>query len=486
MRTWLTDTIHSSWRITAGALGLLIGVAAAPRLPLICASVSWLLAGLVLIGLALARSYRWLCVTALVGGLLCGAWRGTSELRALTAYRPYYDTIVQVSGVLRDDASYGAHGDLRFELQTVHINNGPAVAGRIWVSSTRNIAVKRGDTIVVHGLLAHGFGTLPASMYRATIVRIERPHPGDVARVFRDWFAAGVHKAIPEPEASLGLGYLTGQRSSLPAELDGQLRVVGLTHAVVASGYNLTILVTFARNSLAFASKYAATLLAAIMVLLFMAITGFSPSMTRAGLVSGIGLSTWYYGRTIHPLVLLIFAAAVTVGIQPAYAWGDIGWCLSFTAFAGVIIVAPLLRRYFWEEGHDPPMLPALIIETIAAQMATLPIILHVFGQLAIYALPANLLVLPLVPLTMVATFLAGVSGLAVPEVAPWVGWPAEALLHYMIWIIGRIAELPGAQKTVSIGWTELLLLYALLAGGCMYLWRKTGLDFRGKPSKKS
>ncbi len=72
-----------------------------------------------------------------------------------------------------------------------------------------------------------------------------------------------------------------------------------------------------------------------------------SPSMSRAGLVAGLSLLAWYYGRRIHPLVLLPLAMAITVMVQPSYAWGDLGWQLSFAAFAGVLIGAPLIQAYF-------------------------------------------------------------------------------------------------------------------------------------------
>ena len=53
-----------------------------------------------------------------------------------------------------------------------------------------------------------------------TFMRVQRPQPGDVALHVRDWFANLIRQAIPDPESSLGIGYLVGQRRSLPAELD--------------------------------------------------------------------------------------------------------------------------------------------------------------------------------------------------------------------------------------------------------------------------
>jgi competence protein ComEC len=480
MHTRLTRRLHISWHIAASSIGLLIGTATAPLLPDVFAQGIWIMLAGLAAGCAAWRRYGWLLLVAGVAGFCIGAWRGTNGRIELRVYQPYYGHTMRVEGVLHEDASYGLHGDQRLVLQAIHLGNSPVLAGEIWISTAGKADIKRGDTVVVQGRLDQGFGTLAASMYRATIIAIRRPHPGDMARRFRDWFATGIRRAVPEPQASLGIGYLTGQRSTLPAELDEQLRVVGLTHAVVASGYNLTILVSFARSILVQISKYVATISAAGMVVLFIMITGLSPSMTRAGLVAGIGLLTWYYGRTVHPVVLLSFAMAVTVWVRPAYAWGDLGWCLSFAAFAGVLLLAPLITRYLWAKGHDPPVLLRLIVETVAASATTLPIILYAFGQFPSYALPANLLVLPLVPLTMACTFAGGIVGLAAPGFAPIAGWPATIILRYMTWIVGYIANLPGAQKEIKFGIAQLVASYASLSLLSIYMWRKTRLDFRG------
>jgi competence protein ComEC len=316
-------------------------------------------------------------------------------------------------------------------------------------------------------------------MTQARLINIRDPPSPDYALGVRDWFASGIRAAIPDPQAALGAGYLVGQRSTLPAELDEQLKAVGLTHAVVASGYNLTILVGFARSSLLRYSKYLATLASIAMIVSFMLITGLSPSMTRAGLVTGLSLGAWYFGRTIHPFVLLPFAAAITLLVDPTYIWGDLGWYLSFGSFVGLVVVAPLLKRYFWPEEAADNTIRGIFLETTSAQLATLPIILYSFGQFSAYSLVANMLVLPFVPLTMLLTFGAGIAGLAAPALATWFGLPASAVLNYMITVIGWVAGWPGALHEFSFGVPALIAGYGLLALALVTLWRRTGYSFK-------
>jgi competence protein ComEC len=269
------------------------------------------------------------------------------------------------------------------------------------------------------------------------------------------------------------MGYLLGQRRALPADLAAALVVTGLTHVVVASGYNLTILVRLARRLFVNVSKYLATLSSVMMILGFMAVTGASPSMTRAGLVSGLSLAAWYYGRRFHPLVLLPFAAAVTVLIDTTYAWNDLGWQLSFAAFAGVMVLAPLLQRYFFGD-KKPGIIRQILGETISASIMTLPILILAFGQFSNVALMTNLLILPLVPLAMLLTFITGIGAIVLPGAASIIGAPAEWLLGYMIGVIHYFAGLPWAQTILSIQPWMVAVAYTIIALVCIYLWRAT------------
>ena len=110
--------------------------------------------------------------------------------------------------------------------------------------------------------------------------------------------------ALPEPNASFGLGILVGQRNNLPTELYQQMIMVGLVHIVAVSGYNLTILVR-AVGRLKLFSKYQQLILSLLVIAAFLLVTGFSASIVRAAIVSTLGLIAWFYGRKPQPIVIL-------------------------------------------------------------------------------------------------------------------------------------------------------------------------------------
>lgn len=422
------------------------------------------------------KRFYYLVPLLFLSGFMFGMCRGSMIQSGLGAFRPLYGKIAVIKGSVKDDVDVNPSGQLTVRLNMLSFGE-KLLPGVLWLTTSGG-DIKRGDILVVKGQLQEGFGNYAGVIYRANIESVIHPEPGDVARQVRDWFADGVRRAMPDPEASLGIGYLVGQRRALPADLVVALQIVGLTHIVVASGYNLTILVRLSRRMFVKVSKYLSVLSSGAMIVAFVAITGMSPSMTRAGLVSGLSLLAWYYGRKFHPIVILLLAVAITVIVDPSYAWGDLGWQLSFAAFAGVMIVAPLAQRYLFGD-KKPGAIGQILGETVSAQLVTAPIIIMSFGQLSNVAIISNLLVLPFVPLAMLLTFIAGLGGLIIPMWAPIIGLPAKWLLAYMIGVIDNLATLPWAVSVVNISWLVFAGCYLVIVVACIYMWRVTGYSLR-------
>lgn len=436
---WLRSRVHPTWHVSAIALGFVAGVALA--LVWYTPHITVVIAGVIFAGLALWRQRRMLLAMAFIGGSLLGLARGSYALGDLAVYQQYYGKSVTVVGTVADDISMQSRG-AHISLRAVSVD-GHTMPSSIFATVKGADNAQRSDKVTMTGVMDTGF-----SGYAATIIgdatRVERPTPGDVPLAVRDGFASNIRNAIDEPAASLGIGYLLGQKSALPNDLVEALKIAGLTHVVVASGYNLTILVRIGRRLFAKVSKYLAMLSGVILIVGFISMTGLSPSMTRAGLVAGLGLWAWYFGRNFHPVTLLGIAAATTVVINPSYVWGDLGWLLSFAAFAGVMIIAPIVTAYFF--GEDAiPFIGQLLIETVAAQVATLPIMILAFQQLSVIAPLANLLILPLIPLIMLLVAIAGGLEIVLPPLGSAVGWVCEQLLNLQIVIVHWCANIPWA-----------------------------------------
>jgi competence protein ComEC len=272
-----------------------------------------------------------------------------------------------------------------------------------------------------------------------------------------------MQSALPEPLASFAMGLLIGQRATLPDNVKQDLLMVGLTHIIAVSGYNLTIMLEASRGLFGKASKRLATLGAFALIGMFLLLAGSSASIIRAAIVSMLSIIASYYGRSFKPLGLILLAAAITVWANPVYLWSDVSWYLSFLAFYGVMVLAPALGARL-RPGRELPLPAAVALESICAEVMTLPYVLHVFGQMSLIGLPANVLVVTLVPLAMLLSTIAGLSGMLAPSLAGWLAWPAKLLLTYMLDVAHLLSRVPHIfLQNLVFGTGQMLLLYALI-----------------------
>lgn len=475
---WLRTKIHPTWQLTAACAGLVAGAALA-QVWTGFAWWLWIVLGVLLVGLALWKSRRGLLLAATLGGLLVGLCRGGVDQSLLGHYEPYFGTAVTLHATVDDDPVLAGSGTYALHLTHLVIEGTPQLGTVYATVGSDGAGLRRSDTVELSGTLRVGFGNFAGTMYRAVLVDASRPTPGDVALEVRDAFAGKVREAVDEPQASLGVGFLLGQKSALPSDLVDALQVAGLTHIVVASGYNLMILVRLSRRAFEKRSRYQAVLASGGLIVGFIAMTGMTPSMTRAGLVAALGLMAWYVGRKFHPVTLLVFAAAVTVMAEPGNVWGNVGWLLSFAAFAGVMLVAPILTAYLFGK-ENVPFLAQLLIETSSAQLVTLPIVAAVFGNVSVIALLANILIVPLIPFTMLLVFLTGLVGFVLPILQPIIAWPTQAILDLIVRVVEWCAALPGAQVEWRVGAVTVSVLYTLIIIGCGYMKWRARYQLRG------
>jgi competence protein ComEC len=448
-----------------------------PRTLLVCLASMAFCAGLIVAQHARLTSWVWLWVLGMMvaltiwrrtlpalllllllfGGL--GCQRGSVVQRQLQVYPAYAKRKVIIVAQANIDAVYGKNSQLTFTADHARLV-GPVNAslpGQITISGFGVPMVFRGDTVQVNGSLYPTRGNSQASVSYADIAVLH--HGSSWLDSFRRRFAAGMYSALPEPAASFGLGLLIGQRNTLPDDVTQTLLVVGLTHVIAVSGYNLTIVVHAVRRLLGERSKFQITALCLALMLIFVLITGSSPSIVRAAIISVLSLLAWYYGRALQPLPLLLVAGAVSVAANPLYIWGNVSWYLSFLAFFGVLVIGPLVTAKLYH-GREPPVVVQIVIESIAAEAMTVPYILYIFGQMSLVSLPANVLVVALVPLAMLLCLIAGLAGMLVPAVAGWVAWPAVLLLTYMLDAAQLLSRVPHAFVT-NVGFPLLLLCMA-------------------------
>lgn len=416
-------------------------------------------------------------VPALIGvvilGFVLGWIRGQVFLSTTNGYK-YIDGKHIVANVqVESDAIYDDKKMLSFDASHLHVVRPVEMdlPGSILIAGFGEPAIYKGDLLNIEGKIFRSRGRHQMRMSFADIEVIGR-NESTIDNTRRE-FAAGMETALPEPLSSFGLGLLIGQRNNLPRPVSDQLAAVGLTHIIAVSGYNLTIIMRAIRRLLSKRSKYQTAVISLLLMTMFLLATGFSASIVRASIVSGLSLMAWYYGRTIRPVLVIVLAAALTAGWNPFYLWSDIGWYLSFLAFYGVIVLAPqVTKRIFGNK--QPRNITAIFTECVCALIMTVPLVMFIFHQVSIVALIANLLIVPLVPIGMLLALVAGISGMVVPILSGVVAMPARVLLTYMLDLVHIMSRIPHALVQVKLSLHSVLFLYACIALTSVIMWQTT------------
>jgi competence protein ComEC len=280
-------------------------------------------------------------------------------------------------------------------------------------------------------------------------------------------------RALPEPQAGLADGILIGLRDRVDRDLAAAFTRAGVSHIVAISGWNIAIVAATVAAILGArvgsGPRIAITLAAIVGYTL---VAGASPSVSRAALMAAIGLTARAGGRSSSALAALGWAVVGLLLIDPGTV-ADPGFALSSLATAGLIAWAtPLSNRLAHLRGINlPGWLAESLAISLAAEGATLPIVLLTFGRLAIVAPIANLVIVPLVPPAMAAGALALGAGwlgaLGLPEpIVVILGLPAWALLGLMIALVRLAASLPFASLTLGPPWNLGAALIAAAAIG--------------------
>ena len=114
----------------------------------------------------------------------------------------------------------------------------------------------------------------------------------------------------------------------------------------------------------------------------------------------------------------------------------------------------------------------------------TIPVIMYIFGNLSLISVVSNLLIVPLVPLAMLLSFIAGIGGMLTPAIAGWFAWPATVLMTYMLDVVRLMSAIPHASIMQKISVAQLAILYLFILLCMLIWWRKTHLNGKIKKLK--
>ena len=477
-------------RLLTLAAAFVAGIWLADRLAISVPGLSLLaLAGL--LGIALLFSLRRsilpaLLVVAVVAGALRVEALGPRGEGPLLAY--HGRAPLQIEGVVvGDPRSRGVAATLRLSAEQINTGDGWAdTTGEVLVTLRASVELVRsreppyfryGDRLQLEGPLAspqplEGFD-YPTYLARQGIRSVMAfPKAALVAEgegsAFYGWLygarrglARSLEQAVPEPQASVGQALLLGIRDGIPDGMVEDFRDTGTSHVLAISGLHVGIMLflSLGISIAALGRRHHVYLVApATLVWLYALISGLSPSATRAAIMASVYLLALLVGRPRSVLPALGFAAAVMVAVDPEVLF-SVSFQLSFAAVTGIATLAPPMSRllktpFSISEGGGDSRQSAvtwlfargadLTVLTMAATVATLPLVAFHFERVSLIGVAATLLVLPALPLIVVTQALAALSGVASVSLGHLLGLLAWVTTSYLTAVVGGFAKVPG------------------------------------------
>ncbi len=299
-------------------------------------------------------------------------------------------------------------------------------------------------------------------------------------------FIDGLGRVLPEPHASLAAGVVIGGKSGLGSTLQNAFVRSGLAQIIVLSGYNVMVVADWLMAlfvALSVSKKWSA-IAGALAIFGFVGIAGTSATAVRAMIMALIALFARATGRSYAASRALLLAVGLMLVWNPLYLAFDPGFGLSVVATAGLIWIAPLIEKVLsftkapvlLKERFQTtvPFWKNAIATTLAAQIAVLPLLLYDTGNLSLVSIPANLIAMPMIPLSMALSAFAGIVGMlfgsGVHIIAIVCALPAYLTNEFLLWVAQKSASLPFASITIPAFPISLtfgaygMLIYAIAA----------------------
>ena len=368
--------------------------------------------------------------------------------------------------------------------RAVVVVEAPGSGLRLYARLPRYPEIAPGDRVSVGGSVrpppeGPGFGDylrrsgIAGTLMARDLERVPAP-PGPAAWLEHRRRDAGeiLAQVLPAPQAGLAAGILIGLRDQVDRDVAAAFTAAGLTHIVAISGWNIAVVAGVLAALLRRLSRRRRSIATLAAIAAYALAAGAGASVIRAALMAAAVLGSRELGRPGTAASALGLAAVALLVIDPAVI-DDAGFQLSVAATAGLLAWGTRLSEWLRARIAGPGRrvrAPGWLVDSLgvslAAQAATLPLVLLDFGRVSLVSPAANLVAAPLVIPVMAASAVSLVAGwfvsLGAPSVVGAVAGTAGAVVLGLLVAVGRVAaSVPGGSVTLAPPVNQLLAVAA-------------------------
>ena len=299
--------------------------------------------------------------------------------------------------------------------------------------------------------------------------------------IWRRQLLQKLDEAFPTDVAAVAKGLLLGDKADLDYETETAFKISGISHIVAVSGLHISILFGLV-SILTLRRRWLTALICIPILIIFAAVVGFTPSVTRACIMYILMLLSWLLLRQYDPPTELAFSVLVMLAANPL-AITSVSLQLSTACMAGFFMFSGKLRNWMLDpkrlggrkgaKGRVIAWIVSSISVTLGATVFTIPLCAYYFGTVSLVSLVTNLLTLWAVSLVFYGIVLVCVLGFAVPALAGVCGWLLAWPIRYVLLIAKGIAKIPFAAVYTSSPYVVIWLLVAYGLLGAYLLTKK-------------
>ncbi|MCX8131747.1 MAG: DNA internalization-related competence protein ComEC/Rec2 [Clostridia bacterium] len=285
----------------------------------------------------------------------------------------------------------------------------------------------------------------------------------------RERIVSVVNSSLPKQQAGLLNGMLIGHRDGLEDNVQEAFSNAGLSHIMAVSGSNIVFIIfplAFFFKRIGVRKNQSNTIIILILIL-FVYITGFSPSVVRAVIMAVIVLTAQIIKREPDVFTSIALAAVILLLYNP-YVLFDVGFQLSFGATLSLVLFYKIIKEKL-SFSFIPKLLTDLLAVTFAAQIGVLPITAYHFNKISVISVFSNIFVVPLTGVITVLGFILAIVGQISLLFSKLIGLFCNTLLTFILYVTKISSELPFAALKLATPGIVLILTYYTAA--FYFLW---------------
>ena len=295
----------------------------------------------------------------------------------------------------------------------------------------------------------------------------------------RKSFANSLNNLMSNDSASLCRAVLLGEKSALSQDVQNDFTRCGVSFLIVVSGMHLAIICSFVFFCIKgiIRSRALRSLIMILCAFAFMAVSGFSPSVVRAGIMLAVVYSGKMFMRNGDSLNSLGIAALILTVPNPV-AVADVGMLLSFTATLGIILWAQGMTAFIMGKftklnrlKRPVEFIVNLFSVSVSAAVWTMPFSVLLFGKVSLFSILLSVVLSPVVSVLVACALLTVIfNGIgAIGFIAYPFAFVCEWLSRFVLAVVGAISGIPfsyvNARKPYFYIWLGLAAV--MVIAGC-------------------